>query len=71
GMQDLKKVGRVGGKALIYFEIISTLSLIIGLLDAPRRRGLSWLRRPSGGHGRRPPRRRLPRRPRPWRLPPA
>lgn len=32
GMQDLKKVGRVGGKALLYFEIISTLSLIIGLI---------------------------------------
>jgi aerobic C4-dicarboxylate transport protein len=24
GMQDIKKVGRVGGKALIYFEIVST-----------------------------------------------
>ncbi len=32
GMQDLKKVGRVGGKALIYFEVVSTLALIIGLL---------------------------------------
>jgi aerobic C4-dicarboxylate transport protein len=32
GMQDLKKVGRVGGKALIYFEVISTISLVIGLL---------------------------------------
>src|SRR4029079_4448992 len=31
-MQDLKKVGRVGGKALIYFEIVSTLALAIGLL---------------------------------------
>ncbi|MDH1576496.1 dicarboxylate/amino acid:cation symporter [Pseudomonas sp. GD03746] len=31
GMQDLKKVGRVGGKALLYFEIISTVSLVIGL----------------------------------------
>ncbi len=32
GMQDLKKVGRVGGKALIYFEIVSTLALVMGLL---------------------------------------
>ena len=32
GMQDLKKVGRVGGKALLYFEGISTLALLIGLL---------------------------------------
>jgi aerobic C4-dicarboxylate transport protein len=31
-MQDLKKVGRVGGKALLYFEVVSTLSLLIGLL---------------------------------------
>ncbi len=32
GMQDLKKVGRVGGKALLYFEIVSTIALVIGLL---------------------------------------
>jgi aerobic C4-dicarboxylate transport protein len=32
GMQDLKKVGRVGGKALIYFEIVSTIALVIGLI---------------------------------------
>ena len=32
GMQDTKKVGRVGIKALIYFEIVSTLALIIGLI---------------------------------------
>jgi aerobic C4-dicarboxylate transport protein len=32
GMGDLKKVGRVGGKALIYFEIITTLALVIGLI---------------------------------------
>ena len=34
GMQDMKKVGRVGGKALLYFEAVSTLALIIGLLVA-------------------------------------
>jgi aerobic C4-dicarboxylate transport protein len=32
GMEDLKKVGRVGGKALLYFEAVSTLALMIGLL---------------------------------------
>ena len=31
GMQDLKKVGRVGGKALLYFEIVSTIALFFGL----------------------------------------
>ncbi len=34
GMQDMKKVGRVGGKALLYFEIVSTLALAIGLVVA-------------------------------------
>jgi aerobic C4-dicarboxylate transport protein len=32
GMQDMKKVGRVGGKALLYFEVVSSLALIIGLI---------------------------------------
>jgi aerobic C4-dicarboxylate transport protein len=32
GMEDMKKVGRVGGKALVYFEIVSTLALLIGLI---------------------------------------
>jgi len=34
GMSDLKKVGRVGGKALLYFEIVSTFALIIGVIVA-------------------------------------
>ena len=34
GMEDMKKVGRVGGKALLYFEVVSTLALIIGLIVA-------------------------------------
>lgn len=33
-MGDMKKVGRVGGKALLYFELITTLAIIIGLLVA-------------------------------------
>ncbi|MGP8432386.1 dicarboxylate/amino acid:cation symporter [Paraburkholderia fungorum] len=32
-MGDLKKVGRVGGKALLYFEIVSSLALAIGLIS--------------------------------------
>jgi aerobic C4-dicarboxylate transport protein len=32
GMQDMKKVGRVGGKALLYFELVSSLALLIGLI---------------------------------------
>ena len=31
GMEDMKKVGRVGGKALLYFEVVSTFALLIGL----------------------------------------
>ena len=31
GMEDLKKVGRTGGLALLYFEIVSTIALVIGL----------------------------------------
>ncbi|HEY0585826.1 MAG TPA: dicarboxylate/amino acid:cation symporter [Pseudoduganella sp.] len=34
GMQDVKKIGRVGGKALVYFEIVSTFALVIGLAVA-------------------------------------
>ncbi len=36
GMQDMKKIGRVGGKALIYFEVVSTFALAIGLVVANR-----------------------------------
>jgi aerobic C4-dicarboxylate transport protein len=33
-MGDMKKVGRVGGKALLYFEILSTVAIIIGMVVA-------------------------------------
>lgn len=33
-MRDTKKVGRVGGKALIYFEVVTTFALVIGLVVA-------------------------------------
>ena len=32
GMEDMKKVGKTGGLALLYFEIVSTIALIIGLV---------------------------------------
>lgn len=34
GMSDMKKVGRVGGKALLYFELVTTLALLIGVTVA-------------------------------------
>lgn len=34
GAGDLKKVGRVGGKGLLYFEIVTTIAIIIGLIVA-------------------------------------
>jgi aerobic C4-dicarboxylate transport protein len=42
GMGDLKTVGKVGGKALIYFEIVTTVALIIGL-------GVGFLLEPGAG----------------------
>ena len=54
GAGDLKKVGRVGVKALIYFEVMTTVALIVGLL-------LAYLFGP--GHGMNiNPRRWIPRR---------
>ena len=32
GMEDMRKVGRVGGKAILYFEIVSTIALFMGML---------------------------------------
>lgn len=32
GMEDMKKVGKTGGLALLYFEIVSSLALVIGLV---------------------------------------
>lgn len=32
GMQDLKKVGSVGAKSLLYFEVLTTVALLIGLI---------------------------------------
>lgn len=32
GMEDMKKVGKTGGLALLYFEMVSTLALVVGLI---------------------------------------
>ena len=32
GMEDMKKVGKTGGLALVYFEVVSTIALIVGLI---------------------------------------
>jgi aerobic C4-dicarboxylate transport protein len=42
GVEDIKKVGRTGGLALLYFEIMSTVALVIGLAVAN-------ILRPGGG----------------------
>ncbi len=42
GVEDIKKVGRTGGLALLYFEIMSTVALVIGLAVAN-------VLRPGGG----------------------
>jgi aerobic C4-dicarboxylate transport protein len=42
GMNDLKKVGTVGGKALLYFEVVTTFALLIGILVA-------WIIQPGVG----------------------
>ena len=34
GAGDMKKVGRVGGKAIVYFEVVSRFALLIGLIVA-------------------------------------
>ena len=42
GAGDLKKVGRVGGKALLYFEVMTTVALVVGLV-------LAFVIRPGAG----------------------
>lgn len=42
GMGSLKQVGRVGGKALLYFEIVTTLALLIGII-------VTWVIQPGSG----------------------
>ena len=32
GMEDMKKVGKTGGFALLYFEVMSTIALVVGLV---------------------------------------
>lgn len=42
GMGDMRKVGRVGGKAILYFEIVTTFALVMGV-------GLANLLKPGAG----------------------
>lgn len=42
GMKDMRRVGRVGGKALIYFEAVTTIALVLGLVIA------TWLKPGAG-----------------------
>jgi aerobic C4-dicarboxylate transport protein len=42
GVGNMKKVGRVGGKGILYFEIVTTLALVIGLFVA------NWIRPGDG-----------------------
>ena len=39
GMEDMKKVGKTGGYALLYFEIVSSIALVVGLTIVP---GIVW-----------------------------
>ncbi len=41
-MGDLKKVGKTGGKALLYFEIVTSFALLIGV-------AVAWVIQPGGG----------------------
>ena len=61
-MGDMKSVGRIGVKALLYFEVVSTIALVIGLV-------VINLFQPGVGHQRRPEPRSTPRRWRPTRPP--
>ena len=49
GHADLKKVGRMGIKALVYFEIVSTLALIIGFVAINISRAGEGVQLPAGG----------------------
>src|SRR5437870_13633631 len=42
GMEDMKKVGKTGGLALLYFEVVSSIALVVGLI-------IVNLVRPGGG----------------------
>ena len=58
GMEDMKKVGKTGGLALLYFEIVSSIALVVGLV-------IINLVQPGRRHERRRQRRSTPSRSRP------
>ncbi len=54
-IQDARKVGRIGIKALVYFEVVSTFALVIGLLVGNLIQSRRRLRRHHGRCGQRWP----------------
>jgi aerobic C4-dicarboxylate transport protein len=42
GMEDMKKVGRTGGIALLYFEVVSTIALISWVVSRERITAWRW-----------------------------
>ena len=50
---DLKAVGRIGVKALIYFEVVTTFALVFGLLVGNIMQAGCWIRHQPGHTGRR------------------
>ena len=54
-IQDAKKVGRIGVKALVYFEVVSTFALVIGLARRQSGQAGRGLRRRHGRCARRSP----------------
>ncbi len=44
GMQDIKKVGKIGLSSLVYFEVMTTLALVIGLVF------VNWIQPGTGMH---------------------
>jgi aerobic C4-dicarboxylate transport protein len=49
GTHDMKRVGKTGALALLYFEVVSTLALIVGLVvvNVIRPGAAMWIRRRS------------------------
>jgi proton glutamate symport protein len=43
GVGDIKKLGKLGGKTILYFEIITTIAIIVGLLFASLEKGLIFI----------------------------
>ncbi|MET3290934.1 UNVERIFIED_CONTAM: aerobic C4-dicarboxylate transport protein [Brevibacillus sp. OAP136] len=51
GMGDMKKVGRIGGKTVLYFEIVSTVALAIGIMVVNLLKPGAGIDMSKAGHG--------------------